>query len=110
MKTDNCHAVDFLNGQYAGNFNVFIETLKGVQLRLEALEPLWAHMRQPLVQKVLQTPPNGEALEFCVSPMQIGWTDDDFLKERSKMPDVKSVFNDMLEESVHHPPNKQIQQ
>jgi hypothetical protein len=53
MKTDNCHAVDFLNGQYAGNFNVFIETLKGVQLRLEALEPLWAHMRQPLVQKVL---------------------------------------------------------
>ena len=67
-------------------------------------------MRQPLVQQVLEMPADGGALEFYVAPVQIGWTDDHFLKERSKMPDVKRVFVDMLEESVHHPPNKQIQQ
>ncbi len=110
MKPDNTHAVDFLNEQYNGNFNVFTETIKGVQLRVEAMTPLWAHMRQPLVQQVLEMPADGGALEFYVSPVQIGWTDDHFLKERSKMPDVKRVFVDMLEESVHHPPNKQIQQ
>ena len=97
MGDETTHIVDWLEREYATDWSHLVQTLHGVELRVEALDPLWSVTRKGVALLVAAPDEEGGSLEFYVNAVMVGCRDSDFTKERSRMRNIVDNVAEMLE-------------